>query len=77
MQTCVRAVCLGSKISADPEERRDLGLEPEHQPRVHAMLRAIVEERTKAFNPKRGTIDPRACNAAMGKYKGFWGPFAE
>ena len=41
------------------------------------MLREVVAARSKAFNPQRGIIDPRACLAATEKYKGFWGPFAE
>jgi hypothetical protein len=64
-----------SEISADPEERRDLGLEPAHQQRVQHMLRAVVAERATAYNPHRGTADPRACEKATGEYNGFWGPF--
>ena len=31
---------------------------------------------TTAFNPDRGTEDPRACEVGIAKYSGFWGPFA-
>lgn len=64
-----------SEISVDPEERRDLGREPAHQQRVQHMLRAVVAERATAYNPHRGTADPRACEKATVEYNGFWGPF--
>ena len=72
----VVVLVLCSEISADPEERRDLGQEPAHQQRVQEMLRAVVAERATAFNPHRGTVDPRACEKATSVYDNFWGPFA-
>ena len=64
------------KISEDPEERHDLGADPAHEQRVSTMLRSIVTAREAAFNPDRGRSDSRACQVALGKYGGFWGPFA-
>ena len=64
------------ELSTDPGETRDLGAEPAQQARVSAMLRAVLLERENAFNPHRGRLDPRACEVATGKYRGFWGPFA-
>ena len=29
------------------------------------------------FNPKRGDVDPGACDMAMNEYQGFWGPWLD
>jgi len=46
------------------------------QPALKAVMLARFRElATHAFNPERGTVDPRACaQAASNGF--FWGPFA-
>jgi arylsulfatase I/J len=57
----------------DPLETTDLAAQ---MPSKVAELYAKIEKyETTAFNPKRGGTDPAACEAALGKYNGFWGPF--
>ena len=59
----------------DPLELHDLA---PTMPAKAAALRAKVEAyETSAFNPKRGKINPAACDKALGQYGGFWGPFLE
>ena len=29
------------------------------------------------FDPDRGSVSTEACEAALGKYNGFWGPFID
>jgi arylsulfatase I/J len=43
--------------------------------KVAELYAKIEKYETTAFNPKRGGTDPAACEAALGKYNGFWGPF--
>ena len=57
----------------DPLETHDLAAT---MPAKAAALRAKVEAyETTAFNPDRGNVNPAACDNALGKYGGFWGPF--
>ena len=57
----------------DPNETRDLATA---QPAIVAALRArIAFHNATMYRPKRGTPSKLACDAALGKYRGFWGPF--
>ena len=63
------------ELEADPLETNDLARsEPAKLRELQAMLDA--HERT-AFNPHRGGNDPKACAAALGPWRGFWGPWIE
>ena len=60
-------------VVADPTETHELSAE---RPADKAALMArFVELAAGAFTPDRGSVDPRACQAAL-RYGGFWGPFA-
>lgn len=69
---CNTTGCLFN-IREDPEERVDLA---DSQPDMlkHMQLRLEAWEAT-AFSPDRGAQWPPACETAMEKYRGFWGPF--
>ena len=62
-------------LTEDEEERDDLGARPEQADRVAAMLRSLEAARAGAFNPMRGGLDPKACEAAVERFGGYWGPF--
>ena len=62
-------------LTADPLEATDLAISmPQTVERMRSRLEVLLPT---AFNPHRGNVDPRACEAALGKYGGFWGPFVE
>jgi len=85
--TCTPPVTLGRMncsegclydVANDPAETNELSAA---QPAKLAELKARFHELEKgAFNPDRGTRDPRACDVAIGMYGDeagcFWGPFA-
>jgi hypothetical protein len=48
-----------------------------HPDKLSALLGDIAAAQGKVFSPDRGPVDKRACAAATGKYRGFWGPFLE
>ena len=62
-------------LTEDEEERDDLGAQPEQADRVATMLRSLEAARAGAFNPMRGGLDPKACEAAVKRFGGYWGPF--
>ena len=45
--------------------------------KLRTLLSDIVTAQRTVFSPDRGPVDKRACAAATGKYRGFWGPFLE
>ena len=60
-------------IRKDPEERQDLA---KTMPDVlKQMQQRLEKQRATYFNPNRGTVWPGACDVALNKYSGFWGPF--
>lgn len=60
-------------LKEDPLERHDLS---EKMPsRLRKLHLKLEEYEATAFNPHRGSIDPLACEYAVKKYGGFWGPF--
>jgi len=62
-------------LSKDPLESNDLaGKMPE---KVKEMYEKLEHYESSAFNPNRGNTDPKACELALGKYGGFWGPFVQ
>lgn len=66
--------CLYNVVD-DPSERIELS---SVMPEMKAALldRLLILINTTAFNPDRGSVDPRACDVGVAKYNGFWGPFA-
>merc|ERR1712066_628184 len=41
------------------------------------MIERIADIQKGFFDPNRGPVDPKACEVAMSKYGGFWGPFVD
>jgi len=71
---CGTQGCLFNIIQ-DPTEHVELG---DQYPDIRKQLLNRIQELTPTvFSPDRGTVDPRACHAALNKYGGFWGPWLE
>ena len=67
--------CCLFDLTADPLEATDLAAAmPQRVERMRNRLEALLPT---AFNPHRGGVYPRACETALHKYGGFWGPFAD
>jgi len=60
-------------IMEDPGEH--VNLAATHPAVFKQMVDRIAEINKGFFNPDRGQSDPKACEMAMTKYAGFWGPF--
>jgi hypothetical protein len=61
------------ELSADPTEHNELGAaKPD---KLSALLGEMAAAQEKVFSPDRGLVDKRACEAATGRYGGFWGPW--
>ena len=60
-------------IFTDPTEHVDVAAA--HPDIVSEMMTRIVALQASAFGPDRGKDDGTACDAAVNKWKGFWGPF--
>ena len=59
----------------DPHEINDVA---SANPDIVAELKAeIKRQNASVFSPWRGVEDDLACKVAMGKNKGFWGPFLD
>ena len=72
VQDCGGSGCLYN-IRKDPEERENLAT---RMPDVlKSMQQKLAKHQATYFNPNRGNIWPGACDAALTKYNGFWGPF--
>ena len=73
VEHCGETGCLYN-IRKDPEEYVNLA---KSMPDVlHKMKSKLTEYRSTRFEPDRGhPWRPEACNAALNKYGGFWGPF--
>ena len=60
-------------IMKDPEERVNLATK---MPDILKEMRAKLSKyQATHFNPDRGDVWPGACEDALNKYGGFWGPF--
>ncbi|XP_065828565.1 arylsulfatase B-like [Oscarella lobularis] len=62
-------------IKEDPEERNDLA--SSMPDKVKEMMEKLAVYEKGAFLPYRGKNDPAACDAALHKYGGFWGPWLD
>ena len=82
IETCGRTAATGClyDIYADPNEHVNLA---RAKPDVFAALLARVDELQEGvYSPQRSDPagprqSPAACQAALGKYGGFWGPFLD
>merc|ERR1712232_865236 len=75
VETCGATVETGClfDILQDPGEHVNLAAK---KPEVfQQMMKRVAELQQTVFSPHRGEVDPAACDMALGKYKGFWGPF--
>ena len=62
-------------FDADPGEHTNLAAS---QPDLwHKMMARLLAINGTFFAPDRGGKDPKACIAATGRYKGFWGPWLD
>lgn len=43
----------------------------------YEMMQRLVEINATFFAPDRGSKDPVACQLAIERYGGFWGPFVD
>jgi arylsulfatase I/J len=58
-----------------PTEHFDVA---EKNPDILTKLQNRLDELTKTvFSPNRGPVDPKACETALNKYGGFWGPWLD
>ena len=71
-----KAGCL-FRLDEDEGEYNDLGGDTDQAARLNTMLDAIHAGRKDAYNPKRGKSDPKACEAAVNLFGGYWGPFIQ
>ena len=60
-------------IKNDPEERVNLATKMPDM--LKEMQTKLMEVQATYFNPNRGGVWPGACDTAINKYGGFWGPF--
>ena len=71
-QQCGDTGCLYNIID-DPEERTNLARNEADI--LKSMQTKLANYQSSYFNPNRGSESPLACDAAMNKYGGFWGPY--
>lgn len=72
VQDCGDKGCLYN-IRENPEERH--GLATKMPDILKSMQEKLAKYLATYFNPDRGIVSPEACDAAISKYNGFWGPF--
>jgi len=60
-------------IYSDPNEY--VNIAAEHAELFGQMHARMDEIQKGVLNPKRGEVDPAACDMAMNVYGGFWGPW--
>jgi hypothetical protein len=61
----------------DPGEHDDISEQQQQQQQLKKMLMMLSEAQAGVYSVDRGPVDKAACEAAMGKYEGFWGPWLE
>lgn len=61
-------------VTEDPGERHDLSAVLSKEERED-MINRIERAQKSAFTPNRGTSSKKACQMALGRYHGFYGPF--
>lgn len=76
-ETCKDSVKKGClyNIRDDPSEHVNLA---QQKPAIfNKMIARVAEIQKTAFSPDRGSYSKNACNFALNKYGGFWGPFID
>jgi hypothetical protein len=64
-------------IAVDPTEHDELDVStPANAKIVQELFAELNAADATTFTPDRGSVSPQACAAAVGTWKGFWGPFA-
>uniref|UniRef100_A0A7S2IR02 Sulfatase N-terminal domain-containing protein n=1 Tax=Haptolina brevifila TaxID=156173 RepID=A0A7S2IR02_9EUKA len=63
------------ELRGDPLETHDLA--SEHPQKRAELWTKLETAQGTAFNPDRGVRDPVACDTALHRYGGFWGPFVD
>ena len=53
----------------------DLASDPAYAGHRAALLSALAEANRTLYTPHRGKQSQQACAYALGKHKGYWGPF--
>ena len=71
-EECGKTGCLYN-ILDDPEERTNLAMKEADA--LETMQKKLAMYQASYFNPDRGSESPMACEAALNKYGGFWGPY--
>ena len=71
-EECGDKGCLYNIID-DPEER--INLATKESEILQTMQQKLAKYQASYFNPNRGEVSPLACQAALNKYGGFWGPY--
>lgn len=71
---CGATGCLFNLLE-DPSEKQDQSWA--FPGKANEMVKKVEQLELTAFNPHRGTTDPRACEAALGRWVGFWGYWIE
>ncbi len=64
-------------IKKDTEERHSLAGDLSVQDVLQDLQTKLAKYQATYFNPDRGNLWPPACDTAMNKYGGFWGPFID
>ena len=73
-EKCGDSGCLYN-IKVDPEERKNLA--SSMPDKLKEMQEKFKKYLATYFDPDRGHSSPLACQAAVNKYGGFWGPFVD
>jgi len=60
-------------IKKDPTEHHNIAAD--NKEIVTKMSARMKEIEATLFSPDRGPVSPKACEAALNTWKGFWGPF--
>ena len=71
-EECGEKGCLYN-IKDDPDEYVNLALKLPNK--LKEMQSKLAAYQSTYFNPDRGAYWPAACEAALNKYGGFWGPY--
>ena len=72
VKLCGDTGCLYN-IKDDPEEHHDLASSMPDL--LKKMRKKLQKYKDSHFDPDRGKVWPAACDTALNKYGGFWGPF--
>jgi len=75
IERCGRQIGCLFNIAEDPTEHQEVSSK---YPDIQKKLFDRITELSKSvFSPNRGEVDPKACQAAVNVYGGFWGPWLE